>query len=123
MDADLLFKKYLDTWPDAWIVWPTKGQAKMRDFFVADPADPHDFAPVANDILDYIKSEGPRDLTASEWVTAYFHCVRGKEMAKKHLHSHEPLLMATVYGTPPLKDLMDGFYKWFIETEVKPCLK
>ena len=96
----------------------------MRDFFKPEPEDPFDRAPVANDFLDFIKAEPPGfNRSASEWVIEYFKTERGRAMAAKHMHSHEPLLMATIYGTPPMKELMDGFIEWFIFEECKPCLK
>lgn len=94
----------------------------MRDFFQPEPEDPYDFAPVANDLLDFIFINSEEEHTGSEWVIEYFKTERGRGMAATHMHSHEPLLMATIFGTPPLKDLMDGFIRWFIEMEVKPCL-
>lgn len=117
MDADFAFKKYLDTWPDAWITWPTKGQAKMRNFFWSDPNDPFEGKAAFDDFLDFVNEEctGNVDLSCSDWLIKYFITVRGRDHAKKYLAKHEPLLAMTSFNIKPLKDLMDGFIKYFIE--------
>jgi len=120
MDADKIFRKYLETWPDAFIMWPTKGQDKLRSFFEPDGTR-YDCAPVFNDMLQYIKEEcngqevDPKFYTVSEWILRYFHTVRGKEMAKKHMHKHEPQLAWVSFNVEPLKAIMDGFFAYFIE--------
>lgn len=121
MDVNKIFRKYLDTWPDAFILWPTKGQDKLRAFFELDPNDRFDCSPVFNDLFDYIKEEcagqtvEPTFYSASEWILRYFHTVRGKDMGKKHMHRHEPQLAWVSFGTEPIKALMDGFFAYFIE--------
>lgn len=121
MDSDTVFKKYLGTWPDAFIMWPTKGQEKVKNFFWSDPNDPYVGKEVFDDFLDYIKEEctgreiNSAALTASEWLMKYFRTVRGRIKAKKYMARHEPMLAITGFGVVPLKDLMDGFIKYVIE--------
>jgi hypothetical protein len=129
MDSDKVFKKYLGTWPDAWIMWPKKGQDKVKDFFWSNPEDPFVGKAVFDDFLDYVKEEwdkkesvaldpeqnDPGLLSCSEWLQRYFQTVRGREHAKKYLARHEPMLAMTSFNVKPLKDLMDGFIKYFIE--------
>jgi hypothetical protein len=117
MDSDKVFKKYLGTWPDAWIMWPTKGQEGVRNFFYSNPEDPFVGKAVFDDFLDYVKEEctGKDTLSCSEWLQRYFQTVRGRAHAKKYLARHEPMLAMTSFNVKPLKDLMDGFIKYFIE--------
>lgn len=127
MNSDNLFKKYLDTWPEAFIMWPTKGQAKTRDFFKPDDGDQYSTHYLFDDLLEYIKEEclsqkTLSDLSCSEWLIIYFKTPRGEDMANTHLQKHERILAEVAFNTPPLKGLFDGFILWFIDTEVRPCL-
>lgn len=129
MDSDKVFKKYLGTWPDAWIMWPEKGKDKVINFFWSNPEDPFVGKAVFDDFLDFVigQSEGgigidPLSLSSSEWLQRYFQTVRGREHAKKYLARHEPMLAMTSFNIKPLKDLMDGFIKYVIENrEVLSC--
>jgi len=130
MDSDRVFKKYLETWPDARITWPKKGQEKIKNFFYSDPQDPFKGKEVFDDFLDFINVEwtikeskaldpeqnDPGLLSCSEWLQKYFNMVRGRTMAKKHLARHEPNLAIVSFNVPPLKELMDGYIKYFIES-------
>lgn len=117
MDSDRVFKKYLGTWPDAWITWPEKGKDKTINFFWSNPEDPFIGKTVFDDFLEYINETytGKETFTSSEWLGKYFKTVRGREHAKKYLARHEPMLVTVSFNVPPLKDLMDGFIKYFIE--------
>lgn len=117
MDSDAVFKKYCGTWPDALIMWPTKGQSKVINFFWSNPEDPFLGKAVFDDFLDFINETytEKEDLSSSEWLQRYFQTVRGREHAKKFLARHEPMLAMTSFNVKPLKDLMDGFIKYFIE--------
>jgi hypothetical protein len=131
MDADLLFRKYLATWPDAWIMWPDgkdgKGKEKMKSLFAVEEGDPLSPHFTFNDVLDYIKEESIKEkrippLCSSEWLAKYFKTFRGRKMAHEHLQRHETTMAIVMFNTPPFKALMDGFFEWVIDTEVKPCL-
>jgi hypothetical protein len=127
MDAHILFNKYLLTYPDQWIMWPEKGKDKLQDFFYPEENNPISPHIVFNDLLDYIKEETQKNrvcegLSASEWLHKYFHSVRGREMAKKHLQRHEPMMAWVTFNIEPLKGLMDGFILYVIAEEVLPCM-
>lgn len=127
MNSDETFKKYLDTWPDEFIMWPKKGQEKTRDFFKPEEGDQYSTHYLFDDLLDYIKEtciEEKRipEFCCSEWLIKYFKTVRGRNLAMNHLQRHERILAEVAFNTPPLKGLFDGFILWFTETEVKPCL-
>lgn len=118
MDSDAIFKKYLGTWPDALIMWPEKGKDNLINFFWSNPDDPFEGKVVFDDFLDFVKQEtngDPAQFSCSEWLTKYYKTVRGRELAKKHLARHEPMLSIVSFNVPPLKDMMDGFIKYFIE--------
>jgi len=132
MDSDKLFREYLETWPDAWIMWPEgkngKGKDKMKTLFAKEGDDPLSPHFTFNDILDYVKEECIREkiiyqFTSSEWLQKYFTTVRGRTMAKAHMKRHEPNMAIVMFNTPPFKALMDGFFQWVIDKEVRPCLK
>lgn len=131
MDADKLFRAYLDTWPDAWIMWPEgkngQGKDKMKSLFAIEGDDPLSSHFAFNDILEFIKDDcilenKVRPLSSSEWLQAYFKTVRGRTLTKAHMQRHEPLMAVTMFNTPPFKALMDGFFEYVIEKEIKPCL-
>lgn len=117
MDSDAVFKKYCGTWPDALIMWPTKGQGKVINFFWSNPEDPFVGKAVFDDFLDYVKLEctGKDSLSCSEWLQRYFQTVRGREHVKKYLARHEAMLAMTAFNVKPLKDLMDGFIVYVIQ--------
>jgi hypothetical protein len=120
MDADTIFKRYLLTWPDVWIVWP-KNDTKMKEFFAEGSTKA-----LFDDLLDFIKEEQigsphePGFHSMSEWLVKYFKTVRGKALAKKELCFHEPLLIVSWCLAPPIKELMNGFIVYAITTEMKP---
>jgi hypothetical protein len=123
MDSDKLFKAYLATWPDNWITWPVGGKAKMQDFFADDSSKA-----LMDDLLSYVMAEyleGHRSpFCCSEWLTQYFHTVRGRNLVKRaKIARHEPLMVTTAFNIEPLKGLMDGFLEYVIEKEIRPCLK
>lgn len=121
MDSDRVFKKYLETWPDAWITWPKKGQEKIKNFFHSDPNNRFKGKEVFDDFLDFINIQCTGSqvdysaLSCSDWLQKYFKSVRGRELAKKHLEWHEPRLAIISFNVPPLKEMMDGYIKYFIE--------
>lgn len=132
MDADRLFKAYLETWPDAWIMWPEgkngQGKEKMKNLFSIEKDDPLSPHFIFNDLFNFIKGEIVQRKEApafcsSEWLAMYFKTVRGRTMIKDHMQRHEPSMAIVMFNTPPFKALMDGFFEWVIETEVRPCLK
>ena len=112
MKTDPIFREYLATWPDAFIIYPTKGQEKLRAFF-----DDNEASPVFDDLLDFIKEEcsgEPAQFTASEWLIKYFRTVRARVLVKKHMARHEPMLAISAFAVEPLKGVMDGFFGFFI---------
>jgi hypothetical protein len=124
MDAHALFQKYLDKEiPLPWILWPDKGKEKMRQFFSEGSTKA-----LFDDLLWYIKEDTiterrARGLSCSEWLRAYFHTVRGRNLAKKHLACHEPILITTAAEIEPFKALMDGFIFFVMKEEILPCMK
>jgi len=123
MDSDKLFKAYLETWPDDWVTWPAKGRAKLQEFYSEGSSKE-----LMDDLLSYIRAEyieGHKTaFSCSEWLTQYFHTVRGRSLVKRaNIARHEPFMITTAFNIEPLKGLMDGFLEYVIEKEIRPCLK
>jgi hypothetical protein len=116
MNTDTIFREYLAAWPDTFIMYPTKGQEGVRNFF-----NDNESSPVFDDLLAFIKKEGsePAQFTASEWLMKYFNTVQGRTLAKKHMARHEPMFAITAFGVQPFKAIMDGFFDFFIINQEK----
>jgi len=116
MNSDIIFKKYLGTWPYAWIMWPEKGKKGMENFFSQEDA----LGKLFNDLLSYIKEEStgkeidPAFFSCTEWVRQYFNTERGRKYTKGVLNRREKILAEVAFNIDPLKSLLDGFIEYFI---------